>query len=313
MKAVTIILTILLVLSVTVSAQDTDQITVSTEIVNVSVAVTGRDGKAVGNLTKNDFELFDNKKKAEIEFFSTIDAPVSYGIVYDLHPSTSDQTRSILRALDAFTKGLGQHEDFFLTIFNEYGSLNLNFVPTEDQIKRHLSFGERNEPNSLYDAVFYAGNKLRPRANQKKTLIIISDGKDNQSHHSFKELERLFDSFSVQIYSVILDKENEWDYGDLTSGEDVKRVSIDESMLDKAAIRSLSSDSGGTSSSPQSRNAVDLYKIFESISFEMRGRYFLGFYPSSGESHEIELRLIKKTGEKVNLSYQKSFRLAEQP
>ena len=37
-------------------------------------------------------------KKTEIEFFSSQDAPVSYGIVYDLHPSTTDQTRSVLPA-----------------------------------------------------------------------------------------------------------------------------------------------------------------------------------------------------------------------
>lgn len=313
MRVVTKVLICVFFLAAVAAAQDKDTITVNTEIVNVSVSVTDRKGKPVDGLSKADFALFDNKEKAEIAFFSAENAPVSYGIVYDLHPTTSEQTRSVLRALKAFTDGLGKNEDFFLTIFNEYGSLNVNFVPTEEQIRRHLSFGERNEPNSLYDAVYYAGDKLRPRANQKKTLIIISDGKDDQSHHSFTALESLFDSFSVQIYGVILDKKNVWDYGDLSVGDDVRRLSIDESMLDKSAIQSLSKDSGGTASSSQAKNAIDLYKIFESISNEMRNRYFLGFYPSEGESHEVELRLNKNPDGKLDLSYQKTFKLQTTP
>ncbi len=299
-------------LATPVPAQEKDTITVSTEIVNVSVAVNDRDGKSIGNLSKSDFELFDNGKEAEIAFFSGHDAPVSYGIVYDLHPTTAVQTKAILRALEAFTNGLGQNEDFFLTIFNEYGSLNVNFVPSEDQIRRHLSFGERNEPNSLYDSVYYAGNKLRGRANQKRTLIIISDGKDHQSHHSFKELKRLFDSFSIQIYAVILDEKDVWVFDDLSGGDTADRLRIEDSALDKAAIRSLSKETGGKVSSSLSQNSVDVYKIFESIALEMRDRYSLGFYPLEGNKHELEIRLKSKKGENRSLSYKKTINFPEQ-
>lgn len=292
-----------------VQGQDKDTISVSTEIVNVSVAVSDKNGNSVGNLSEADFELFDNGNKAEIAFFSSQNAPISYGIVYDLHPTTTEQTASVLRSLKAFTDGLGQNEDFFLTVFNEYGSLNINFVPSEDQIRRHLSFGERNEPNSLYDAVFYAGTKLRNRTNQKKTLIIISDGIDHQSHHNFKELERLFDSFSVQVYAVILDDTDVWDYEDLSLGEMPRRLTIDESALEKAAIRVLSDQSGGTASAPQTRNSVELFKIFERIYFEMRGRYSLGFYPATGGSHKVEVKATKDAGGKLNLSYRKTYKI----
>lgn len=300
---------LILILTAAVSAQDDETISVSTEIINVSVAVSDGAGKSVRNLSKSDFELFDNKKKTQIDFFSGQNAPISYGIVYDLHPTTTEQTSAILSSLRAFTKNLVQNEDFFVTVFNEYGSLNINFVPTEEQIRRHLSFGERNEPNSLYDAVYFAGNKLRTRVNQKKTLIIISDGKDHQSHHSYKELERLFDSFSVQIYAVILDEEDSWGYGDVTMGEEVKRLELDDSLLKKAAIRELSKDSGGNLTSTQSRNAVDLFEIFESIAGEMRGRYSIGFYPSNGQKHEVEVRVKSENSSKLKLNYQKSFQL----
>ncbi len=204
------------------AAQDT--IEVDTRVVVVGVSVQGKDGKFVSNLTKENFEVFDNKEKRQIEFFSKEDAPVSYGIVYDLHPTTSHETRTILQSLKAFTDSLGPKDEFFLTIFNEYGSLNLNFIPSIDQINRHLSFGERNKPNSLYDAVFFAGQKLQGRDNQKRTLIIISDGKDDQSHHSYSELSRLLRSFNVQIYGVLLDDKNSWTYDDVFDSESNQSV-----------------------------------------------------------------------------------------
>ena len=234
---------------------------------------------------------------------------MSFGIVYDLHPATTRQSKSVLRSLKAFTDTLDANEDFFLTVFNEYGSLNVNFVPSSDQIARHLSFGERNEPNSLYDAVYFAGEKLRSRVNQKKTLIIISDGKDHQSHHGFSELERLLDSFSVQIYAVILDKQNIWDYEELSTDREPSRSRIDESELDKAAIRVLSRDTGGTTSTTPARNTIQLFKIFERIGGEMRDRYSLGFYPVAGGSHKLDVKLNKPDVRDARLSYRKSYKL----
>ena len=291
-----------------VSAQDEDTIEVLTEIVNVSVAVNDKEGGQVQNLSKDDFVLYDNGKLTDIAFFSGREAPISYGIVYDLHPTTAGQSKSILRALEAFTDGLGDREDFFLTIFNEYGSLNINFIPTPDQVARHLSFGERNEPNSLYDAVYLAGRKLRERANQKKTLILISDGKDHQSHHGFKELERLFESFSVQIYGVILDDRDFWDYNELSIGREPSRLEIDKSGLDAAAIKAISRDSGGDASSSE-RNAVNLYGIFERISNDMRGRYSLGFYPSGGGSHSLQIEMKVRKRNEYSLRYRNSYRV----
>ncbi len=306
------ILVVLLVLAgfSGVRAQDPDTIEVTTELVNVSVTVTDRQGRPLGNLSKDDFVLYDNGELTDIAFFSGRDAPISYGIVYDLHPTTARQSKSILEALEAFTGGLGDNEDFFLTIFNEYGSLSINFIPTAEQVARHLSFGERNEPNSLYDAVYLAGMKLRERANQKKTLIIISDGKDHQSHHGFKELERLFESFSVQIYAVILGNRDVWDYNELAIGREPSRLEIDESELDAAAIKKLSAESGGIAATP-ARNAVNLYAIFEKLSDEMRGRYSLGFYPAGAGPHTVRIELKSADRKKHKLSYRKSYVISE--
>ena len=55
---------------------------------------------------KGKFEIFDNSKKQEIEYFSAGDAPVSFGIVYDMHPTTEERTTAVLESLREFAKRL---------------------------------------------------------------------------------------------------------------------------------------------------------------------------------------------------------------
>ena len=292
-------------------AQDPDEITINVEVANVTVAVTDKDGKPVADLQKSDFELTDNGEKKEISFFSDEDAPVSYGIVYDLHPTTTSEIKNVLAALDTFTERLGPKDEFFLSIFNEYGSLNLNFIPTASQIDRHLSFGERNEPNSLYDAIFAAGQKLEKRKNQKRTLIIISDGRDDHSHHSFSELESAVKTSNIHVYAIILGTKEGWDYRDVTDSHESKALQIDESSLDEAALRSLSRKSGGSAASPQIKNTIELYSLLGRIDSDLKSRYTLGFYPTSTKKHKIRIRLTDKSRRKLKLTYKKSFEIEQ--
>ena len=93
------------VLSVTaINAQDEEQIRVETNLVTVNVAIRDQQGKPVKGLRQEQFEIFDNKTKQQISHFSAEDAPVSFGIVYDMHPTTVERTTAVLESLRAFTK-----------------------------------------------------------------------------------------------------------------------------------------------------------------------------------------------------------------
>ncbi len=182
------------------AAQDEEPITIETNLVSIGVVVKDKKGNFVKDLKQEQFEIFDNNVKTNVEFFSKKDAPVSYGFVYDLHPTTSDRTKTILNSIKSFTSELREKDDFFTVIFNERGSLNLDFVPSVEQVEKHLSGDGNKKPNSLYDLIYQAGEKIRTQPNVKKTLIIISDGKDHNSHHTYETLRNQLRSFNVQIY-----------------------------------------------------------------------------------------------------------------
>src|SRR5918993_1311312 len=96
-------LVLALLLASTTTAQD-QRIVSRTDFVSVNVVVTNNSGRYVRGLTRDDFELFDEKVKQQIAHFSSDPAPVSLGIVYEVHPRTSDRRSAMLAALRHFAR-----------------------------------------------------------------------------------------------------------------------------------------------------------------------------------------------------------------
>lgn len=306
-----VLVVFLVILPVALNAQDEDKIKVETNLVSLGVVAKDKKGNHMSGLSKDQFEVFDNKEKQDIAVFSSEDSPVSFGIVYDLHPTTSDRTKVVLDALKQFTGELRKQDDFFVIVFNEYGSLDLDFVPPIDQVEKHLSSGKAKGADSLYDAVYLAAEKLRRKKNAKRSLIIISDATDHYSHHSFSELSRNLKSFNVQIYALILTKWKWWDYSDITLGTRIRRWPWDSREFDRTSLKDIAEKSGGKSETPYVQSTQELYEIFRDAAADMRRQYVLGFYPETIDTkwHKIEVKTSARDpkGKKLELIHRKGY------
>src|SRR5713226_1100735 len=80
-------------------------IKISTELVQLDVVVTGKDGRAVGNLGKDDFELSENGKKQHIDLFQFVQAGKGRGV-----ESTSQKLPSKEAGVEASTPGVSEME-----------------------------------------------------------------------------------------------------------------------------------------------------------------------------------------------------------
>ena len=180
-------LVLALLLASTTTAQE-ERIVSRTDFVSVNVIVTDKSGRYIRGLTRDDFELFDEKVKQEIAHFSSDPAPVSLGIVYEIHPRTSDRRSAMLAALRQFTRNLSDGDDFFFTAFGAQGSVTTGFVPTEEQVLNHLAAIRPGGASSLYDAIYTAAGRLRKQRNLKKALLIISDGRRRSERYELQSV-----------------------------------------------------------------------------------------------------------------------------
>jgi VWFA-related protein len=303
-----IILTI--VFAVMAQAQDDEVISVNTDLVTVNVAVRDGKGNYIKGLKAGQFEVYDNRTKQPIDIFSAEEGLVSFGIVYDMHPTTEARTIATLESLRQFTAELPRSDNFFVTVFNERGNLTTDFVPTLEQVNKNLNTGA---PNSLYDAVYQAAGKLREKKTQKHTLLIISDGEDHNSHHSYKELRRRLRSMSAQVYAVIHDDQRnlQWSYSDISRNGPTRRVPFETPKLESAAIVDIAKKSGGEAYTETLENRQRLYAIYKEIASEMTQQYTLGFSPdvTDGRWHSLSVRVRPLTKEKKKwvVSYRKGY------
>ena len=283
---------LLAILSIMAIAQNEEQkIRVETNLVSVNVLITDKNGKFVKGLEREAFEVYDNNVKQQIEHFSDQNKPVSFGVVYDMHPTTGEMTKAVIESLRQFSKELRTDDDIFMMAFNMNGMQKFDFIPTVEQLDKFMLRPEKREPNSLYDTVFTMADKMRTRRNLKQTILIISDSKDHMSRHNFSELRRKLKSFDIEIYAVILD-DDKWDYRDIRHGDKMPKVFTDANRLDRAAIQELALKTGGTYFSG-SQNTLQLYSIYKQITDEMNNHYTLGFYPDmiDGKQHSLRIRL----------------------
>jgi VWFA-related protein len=117
-----------------------EPVIVSTNLVLANVIVTDSKGRYVKGLTRNQFEIYDEKTRQEIAHFTADASPVSLGIVLEVHENATEKTKAILAAVKEFASSLGDRDDFFLVAFGEHGSVTTEFIPSADQLLNHLKF-----------------------------------------------------------------------------------------------------------------------------------------------------------------------------
>jgi VWFA-related protein len=284
--------------------QDEDKtIRVGTELVSVNVAVVDGAAKPVTGLSQRQFEIYDEQKKQKIEEFSAASAGVTFGIVYDMHPTTTERTNAVLNGLREFTKSLPAANDFFFVAFNERGSLTIDFVPDADQIARHLASPQKREPRSLYDALYVAAEKLRQRKNLKRTLLVVTDAADHSSRKSFNDLRDQLKVFDVQVYAIVLDETlNRFNaYVDITRHPERSQLLSDASANDRAALSSITLRTGGATFPSSFEDQRSIVRIAQQIANEMQNQYTLSFYPSDGGDgkwHRLRVVLRDAPGSK---------------
>jgi Ca-activated chloride channel family protein len=250
-------------------------------------------------------------------------APVSLGIVYEVHSASTSQVAASLVALKRFVATLGERDTFFFTAYSADGSMTTEFIPSADQVTGHLSAVKPGGPAALHDVIYWAAGRLRQLRNVKRALLVISDGQDDHSKHSYNELRDRLREFDAQIYTIgIADPAMDqlagyrrWVFEDFTRQTGRRSfLRNTEAEIGRAVLGEMARVSGGTAYTPESESEPELTGICTQISLELREQYRLGFYPSdlTGKKwHRIKVRVNpSESSSSFSLSYRKGYQSA---
>jgi Ca-activated chloride channel homolog len=272
----------------------TDQppIRVDSTLVTIPARVTTLGGVAVTNLRKEDFRVFEDNVEQTIVHFGMDDVPVSIGLVFDVSGSMSDKIGKACEAVREFFKTANPADEFFLIEFNHRVKLAVPFTLDSDLIYRAIvrtsPFGE----TSLLDALDLAMKQMKKAGNPHRAIVIVSDGGDNWSRHSAREIKHSLMESDAQVFAMGI-----FDHDYMTNHREEERRG--PLLLDE-----LAEQTGGQHYPVD--NLDDLPAISTKISREMRNQYELGYYPSNptrdGKYRQVKLTLrMEKPGDGVRL------------
>jgi Ca-activated chloride channel family protein len=261
-----------------------DRLIIDANLINLNVTLTDIYGRYVTGLTKDAFTVWDDKDQQEIQFFSDDDAPISMGVIFDVSGSMGkDKLGRAREALRHFVDTSHDGDEYFLIGFNSRAQLLMDRTRDSDAMLDKLTFVEAKGNTALYDACYLGIERVTRGAHQKRALLVISDGQDNNSRYTFNELRRLMKETDVLIYAIGIIEPGS------PNGLDVGgRAILDE----------LAAVSGGRAFFPDT--AAEMNEIFERIAIELRHQYAIAYRPKNftndGRWHKIKVKVTPPRG-----------------
>jgi len=253
------------------------------DLVLVPVTVTDPMNRLVTGLDKENFQVYEGKEQQDVRHFSSEDAPVSLGVIFDMSGSMNSKIERAREAVKEFFKTANPQDEFFMIAFSDKPHELSDFTQSAEDVEGKLLFTLPKGRTALLDAIYLGISKMREAKYPKKALLIISDGGDNHSRYTEGEIKSLIKEADVMVYSV---------------GIYDQYLPTEEERLGPALLNDISEISGGRAFTIDNPN--DLADVATKIGIELRNQYVLGYRPRNpghdGKWHKIKVKLLPPKG-----------------
>jgi Ca-activated chloride channel homolog len=261
-------------------------IRVDSTLVLIPVTVTDPLNRFVTGLDRENFKVFEDKKEQTISQFSSEDAPLSVGVVFDCSGSMGHKLEKSRLAVAQFFKTANPEDEFFLVEFHDSADLVQPFTRNLEDIQNRLTFTQSKGRTALLDAVYLALHEMKKAKNPRKALLIISDGGDNNSRYTEGEIRNLVKEADVQIYAIGI-------YEPVAG-----RGRTPEEAGGQGLLTEIAEQTGGRQYPVDNLN--ELPDIAAKIGVELRNQYVLGYSPANlerdGKYRHVQVKLVQPRG-----------------
>ena len=176
-------------------------------VVNVTATVTNNDGRFVSGLKQEDFTVYEDGQVQDVSHFSSDRVPVSLGIALDASGSMTPEKLAAARAaIERLIFDLLDPEDeLFFVEFAARAEVTQGWTTDRQLISQALKRVDPIGATALYDAVAESIPLAEEGRNQKKALLIISDGNDTNSTLNVGQVRRRIRDGEVLVYALGVD------------------------------------------------------------------------------------------------------------
>lgn len=248
--------------------------------VNVVFTVTDRHGRLIKDLNKGDFKVIDDgRADASIRSFQReTDLPLRVGLLVDASNSVRDRFKFEQESAIEFMSQTirPKYDKAFIVGFDATPEVTQDFTDSNEALSRGVRMLRPGGGTAMFDAIYFAcRDKLakEPRTvAQRRALIVLSDGDDNQSHVTREEAIEMAQRAEVIVYTISTNVTGSKGDGD-------------------KILKYISETTGGRAFFPF--QITDVANAFAEIQDELRSQYALSYHPAGfsadGRYHTIQI------------------------
>lgn len=262
-------------------ARDSSRIVLDVTRVNMLFTVTDKKGRFITNLTQNDFEVIENKKKQVIQQFTAeSDLPLRLAILIDTSNSIRERFHFEQEAATTFLNGVVRRgaDKAMIVSFDTNAELVTDLTDEVRDLDKGIMNLRPGGGTAFYDAIYYACrdklSKDQPRDKFRRAIIMVTDGEDNQSRVTRDQALEMAQKADAVIYAISTN------------------ITHIETEGDKV-LKYLTAETGGQAFFPF--KVEDLEQSFENIANELRHQYNIFYRPdplkTDGLYHSVQLRV----------------------
>lgn len=288
---------LILISSITASAQDDDPIRVDSSIVRLNVGVADQRGRPVTDLNRENFELYEDGVRQEISRFEPSEAPFSVVIILDMSGSTLGFRQVIKQSAARFLDAISPKDRVAVVEFYDKINLRNDFTTDRSTILHSIQASNGLGMSPLYKALDFALDKLAKENSRRKAIVVLTDGvdtglkdRDREALESIKDdqipnairpetsdvLRRVLsrsDAQGVTIYPLALPT------GDPAKLADPTPRQVAMFKAARARLQIVADRTGGT------LNAInrleEMGKLYAQVAADMRTLYTIEYQPTN--------------------------------
>jgi Ca-activated chloride channel homolog len=251
------------------------EFTIRTDVnlVVLHATVLDHKGRMVNDLKQNNFQVSEDGVPQKLSVFSHADIPVTMGIVIDDSGSMRTKRQSVNAAALTFVKTSNPQDQVFVVNFNDNYYLDTpgDFAQNIEELKAALDKIDSRGGTALRDALMASIDHLKLGNRDKKVILVVTDGEDNESRYTLEELLKAAQNSNAVVYTIGL-------LGEEEPGGLFKKVGGEAKRAAKA-LKEISEATGGQAYFPKSLDEVESTCV--QIAHDIRNQYTLGYYPTN--------------------------------
>jgi VWFA-related protein len=287
-------------------SESMETLKVNVEVVQLFFNVKDKHGALIPNLTKDNFDVFEDSKQQTIKYFKAeTDLPLTLGILIDTSGSQQRVLDMEKEVGASFLQDILRPKDeAFVISFDIDINLLQDFTNSVSKLRRALNDTKINtggvscaggpigpqgpipcsstgpRGTALYDAVYLASHDELSQEVGRKAMILLTDGQDEGSRLKIKDAIEAAQKADVICYVLLIADRGFYGFGGMGySGE--------------SEMKKLTQETGGRVIDVG--NKVDkLRQAFDDIAAELRSQYNIGYTPTNnardGTFRKVEIK-----------------------